>query len=206
MASNLKKGLTIVELLVTISIATVLMAIVAFNYGSSNDNLAIASAAQEMAVTIRQAQSYALGVREVAQSGGVFTAGYGIFVDITTPTEYILFADAPVAPPIPGGNNTYDAGSGCGSGSTECVERLVFRNGIVIDSIDAAVGTCPSSNAARTLNIVFLRPDPELTLRFVNNGGGTICASETTAKIVLRSPKNKTVNIVLDKSGQISIQ
>ena len=195
MSSIYKKGFTLIELIVTMSIVTLLMTTVLFNYGTFNDNLAISSAEQEMAVAIRQAQTYGLNVKETAASSGQFGYAYGIYFNPQSPTDYYLFADAD-------NNKKYDVGSGCGSGSTECIEKFSLRNGVRISNIcDSA--TCYST---KNLNITFLRPVPDAVIYLINNSdGSTYSSSVNTGKIELTSSKGKVLKVTIESTGQVLV-
>ena len=58
-------GFTLIEMLVSIGIVSLIMAVVFFNYGTFNDDLALTSAGQELSIAVRQAQSYGLSVKEI---------------------------------------------------------------------------------------------------------------------------------------------
>jgi len=103
MSNEFKKGFTLVELLVTVSIATILMSLVLFNYGTFNDNIALSSAGQEMAIAVRQAQAYGVNVKEVKAGSGKFNSGYGIYFNpADSPSDYYIFVDT-------NGDKKYDA-------------------------------------------------------------------------------------------------
>ena len=198
-------GFTITELLVTLAIVTVVMTVILFNYRTFTDNLAISSAAQEISIAIRQAQSYGINVKEAKVGGGQF-AGYGIYfnpTDVTTNTSYVLFADQPL-PGLFVGNKKYDEGSGCGSLTTECIEKFNLRNGVILSSLNSS--TCNPINAVRSLSITFLRPNPDADINLVNNGGNIMCASQKNSQIGITSLNGKTLIISVDSTGKVSIE
>ncbi len=191
-----KKGFTLIELLVSISIVTVIMAVVIFNYGGFLDTLALSAAEQDLAIGVREAQTYGLSVKEVSVGSGQFTSAYGIYFSPASPGEYDVFVDK-------NGNGLYDVGSGCGSGSTECIEKFAFRDGITVSSI-CDTSACPPSSAS-SMQITFLRPSTDATIDFVSSGG-SIVESSLTGKVVLRSPQGKTATVTIGSTGQISVQ
>jgi prepilin-type N-terminal cleavage/methylation domain-containing protein len=193
---TLKKGFTLIELLVSISIVTVIMAVVIFNYGGFNDTLALSAAEQDLAIAVREAQTYGLSVKEVSVGSGQFNAAYGIYFSPTSPSEYDVFVDK-------NGNGLYDAGSGCGSGATECLEKFIFRDGVTISAICDDT-SCPPASAS-SMQVTFLRPNPDATINFVNSGG-TIVETGLTGKAVLMSPQGKTATVTIGSTGQISVQ
>jgi prepilin-type N-terminal cleavage/methylation domain-containing protein len=198
MKNKLTEGFTLIEMLVTVSIATVIMSTVFFNYATFIDRLAISSAGQEMAIAVRQAQTYGLTVKEVTVGGGQFSAAYGIYFDLSDPTNFYLFADT-------NADNKYTVGSGCGSGSTECVEKFILRNNIRITGICDAT-TCPPVVGATRLTATFLRPTPDAVIYFANNANALVAGPSTKGKVVLTSPKGSVTNVIIDSTGQILVQ
>jgi prepilin-type N-terminal cleavage/methylation domain-containing protein len=194
---NLNKGFTLAEMLVSVSIITIIMGTVFFNYSTFNDKLALSAGAQEVAIAIRQAQTYGLTVKEVSLSSGQFSAGYGMHFDPTAfPATYIIFADK-------NADKIYNPASGCGTVGTECIQSFSLRNGVKITSIcDGAA--CPPATA-RSLDVTFLRPNPDANINFMNSSGGII-GTPSLGKVVLTSPKGNTLTVTVDATGQVSIQ
>lgn len=194
-------GFTLVELMVTISIVSVILSIVLYNYGTFNDNIALSSSGQEMAIAIRQAQTYGVNVREVKVGGGVFSTAYGIYFNPSSnPSDYYVFADT-------NGNKVYDVGNGCGGAVTECIEKFTLRNGVKISQICDGASNCPPAPGQNVTNldITFLRPNLDANINFANSVGN-IKATTLTGKIVLISPKNKTLTIAVENTGQVLAQ
>src|SRR3989344_223528 len=202
MSSKIRKsttGFTLVELLVSVAIVVLIMSVVLFNYTGFNDNLALASGGQELAIAIRQAQTYGLTVKEVTPGGGRFDSAYGIYFDpSSSPSAYYIFADI-------NSNKTYDAGSGCGSGNTECVGRFDLRNGVKISGI-CDQNACPPEVSVKMMDITFLRPNPDACIYFTNNGGQIKVGPSLTGKVVLTSPKGKTLTVRIESMGQVLVQ
>jgi len=192
-----ERAFTLIELLVTISIITVIMSIVLFNYGGFTDTLALSAAEQDLAIAVREAQTYGLSVKEVSAGSGQFNSAYGIyFSSASAPTEYDVFVDK-------NRNGLYDVGSGCGSGSTECIEKFIFRNGVTVSAIHDGGDITPSN--ANNMQISFLRPNPDATILFVTSGG-VVVEPALTGKVILRSPKGTTATVTIGSTGQISVQ
>ncbi len=192
-----RTGFTIIELLVSIAIITFIMSTVFYNYGTFNDNLALFGGAQEVALAVRQAQTYGLNVAESTTGSGQFSKAYGVHFDPTDNTHYYIFVDL-------NGDKKYDVGNGCGSGSTECVAQFTLRNNILISTV-CDDSSCPPSGV-QALDITFLRPNPDANINFINAGGGLVGSSGQTGKVILISPKGKTSTIDIETTGQISVQ
>lgn len=189
--------------MVVLGIITVLMSTVLFNYGTFNDKVALSSAGQEMAIAIRQAQTYGLNVKEVTTGSGDFSKSWGIYFTALSPYDYYVFIDKD-------GDKLYDVGSGsCGSATTECIEQFSIRNGVKISAICAYVSgvlTCPPTGASY-LHITFLRPNPDAIVNFTSSpASGITHTSWPTAGIRLLSPKNKVLDVSIEMTGQVYAQ
>ncbi|MBA3733539.1 prepilin-type N-terminal cleavage/methylation domain-containing protein [Patescibacteria group bacterium] len=193
---KITKGFSLVELLVSVSIVSMIMGVVLFSYSTFNDGLALQAGGQEMAIAIRQAQTYGLTVKEVITGGGQFGYAYGIYFDTTDPQNYYVFADG-------NNNKTYDVGSGCGSGSTECVEKFTLRNNVSITSVCDATSCAPSG--ATQMAITFLRPNPDALIYFIG-ASGIPTGPSVTGKITLTSAKGKTQLVTVESTGQVLVQ
>ena len=202
MATKNNQGFSLVEVLVSISIIVMIISTVLYNYGGFNDRLAISAGAQEIAIAVRQAQTYGLTVKEVAVGGGSFSSAYGVYFDYnSTPTNYYIFADT-------NNNHKYDVGSGCGSGSTECIEKFTLRNGVTITSVCNETACAPTGalSTVRMMDVTFLRPNPDATIYFTTAAGADVITNALTGKVVLTSNKGNTVTVTIESTGQVSVQ
>ncbi len=196
---NSKKAFTLVEVLVSLSIITAILSVVMWNYGGFNDRLALTGSGQELAIAIRQAQTYGLTVKEVGIGSGQFNYAYGIYFNPTiSPSDYYVFVDS-------NANKIYDVGSGCGSGSTECVEKFSLRNNVKITSICDGL-SCPPVASAKSLDVTFLRPNPDATINFTDGVGNIVTSSSVRGKVIMTSPKGMTLTVTIESTGQILVQ
>jgi len=83
-------GFTIIELLVTLSIVVLATGLVMIRYVSFNSSVLLNSLAYQVAFDLRETQSLAISVRG---SNAEFREEYGMYFDINTPNQYILFQD-----------------------------------------------------------------------------------------------------------------
>lgn len=197
MKNILNTGFSLVELLVSMAIVAVIMSVVLWNYSGFNDSLALNSAGQRLAIAVRQAEVYGLSVKEVGAGSGNFNSAYGIHVSRTQMQgDFILFVDK-------NANNVYDAGNGCGDPLSECITDFQLGNGITVSNVCDA-NQCPPGDA-RSMDITFLRPNPDAFIKFINPGG-PMPGNSFTGKIILTSPKGKTLTVDIEYTGQISIQ
>jgi prepilin-type N-terminal cleavage/methylation domain-containing protein len=185
------KAFSLVELIVTVSIMTVILSVVLYNYGGFNDKLALSAGAQELAVSIRQAQAFGINVKESAVSSGQFNYAYGISFSNQTPGSYYIYVDS-------NSNNKYDSGGG------ELVERVDFKNGITINNICDST-TCPASGVT-TMSVRFLRPNPDARIYFLNSSGTVVSGPISYGRVQLRSPKGTFSYVIIESTGQIVVQ
>jgi|SRR5581483_11970736 len=194
------KGFTLVEVIISVAIASVIMSVVLWNYSAFNDQLALSSAAQEIAIAIRQAQTYGISARETGAGQGNFDSDYGVYLSLKEPNAYSIFVDT-------NANKVYDPGQGCGSGvqNTECVEKSMLRNGVVISAICDESGSCPPSSASQ-LDVTFLRPNPDATIDFADDSGFIVSGPSRAGTVVLTSPMGRTIRVEVDNTGEIVIK
>lgn len=174
-------GFTLIELMVVISIITIITTIVVFQQRDANDQFQLDNAANKVIFEIRKAQTYALGVQrfEGVDEDEQFDVGYG--VSFRTNRDYVtFFADRP------GGTlNRYDI-------SDEIISKVTLPEGITVARIQSdRTGTSEGS-------IVYRRPEPQANIvvqRFVNS-----------AEIDLKSRSGRRITIVVNKTGGVSIE
>lgn len=204
------KGMTLVELVVSIAIFTLISGITIFNYGDLRSSFSIQNITNDIALSIRKAQSYAIGASGISSS---FSYGYGVHFSLdTSPTEssggeraFAIFSDIY-------SNKKYDYQNGISCGSlidsdNECIEMLN------ITSTDKIVGfyindTLEETSANSTLDIVFVRPNPDAYFCFTyDNLNSPYCDKDTEVNHVgiVVSGVNKTKVITVWNTGQISI-
>src|SRR3989344_4714141 len=85
-----RRAFTLIELLVVTAIIGVLSLVVVVNQGSFNRTFMLANTSYDIALTLRNAQTFGMGSRS---RDGSENAGYGIHFDKNTPKSFILFAD-----------------------------------------------------------------------------------------------------------------
>lgn len=182
-------GFTLIELLIVISIIGIITSTVVFQHRDASDGLNLDNAANTLALEIRKAQAYGLGVRKFggfldAEEGDEYKAGYGVYVDkINYRGSVTFFADHP----SDGERGRYDAGSDVG------ITDVSFLGDVEI------VGITADSSSVSSASIVYVRPEPDAKLF----AGGNFVAEIT---ITLKSPQDKKLNVVINKEGQVSVQ
>lgn len=202
-------GLTIIELLVVVSIFVIVTGLSIFNYKNFNSSISTQNLADDIALTIRKAQGYAIGVRG---EGEIFNSGYGIFFTINknpssiyigSNLSFILFVDI-------NNNGIYDYKAGdegkCGTpdSDNECLEVLSIKS---LDEIKDIYLNDNSNNfigASDAVSILFHRPNPEPI--FYDKTGTPLDISSVKIKVTnLNDPDNIYKFIRISNTGQISI-
>ncbi len=186
---NKNKGFALIELVVVSGIFIIVTIAIFTNYPAFRDMVSLRRTVQELALVLRQAQSYGLGVREYASGSGIYP-GYGVNFNLTKPDTFTLFAD--ILPSGPPGNDLYDS-------SSEDIEIFKIQTGDRIYSICANEKKTPAVCGLSSANIVFYRPNPLVSL--IADG-----SSYSDMEIKLRSPRGTIKTVVILASGQISVE
>lgn len=176
-----QEGFTLVELLVTLSVFTVISALTLANYPKFNNQTAITGLAQQIAISIREAQVYGVAVKNASSTSSIVSPNvypaYGIFFATTSAatnygnsTSYSVFFDrvtsagsAPYFRPI-GDNFFTDSG--------ELVETVKIQNGSKIVGICGVPTTGSTCNPVDSAFVVFRRPNPDAIIKTVAIGSG----------------------------------
>lgn len=196
-----KKAFTLVELVVVVGIFTLIMAIALWNQKDLSNSVLITNLAYEIALGVREAQAYGIGVR--AESGANETAdfqgGFGIYANMNNPEQLILFHDID-------GNFQYDPSAG------ETFATYNFQNqrgnkmvALCVSHSLGADGPCTdvSSTGRQELSIFFKRPNPEAS--FIVNDNPPVVKGP--AIIVLNTPaRNNCRAVIVETTGQIHIE
>lgn len=203
-------GMTLVELMVVISIFTLVTFATIFNYNTYRSSSSIQNLSDDIALAIRKAQSYAIGVYKTSSG---FNYGYGIsFSTQNNPSSllmssnktFVLFTDV-------SDNKKYNYSSTssiCGeiSSTNECTEIFNITTADEISEIyanDSLIGD------SKMVDVYFKRPNPDAVF-CVRNIGGSSCESNiSNIKIVISSQEdneeNKSKSIKIWNTGQISV-
>ena len=208
--SSSQAGLTFIELIVVMSIFSVIASVVLFNFSSFNTNITSQNLAQQIALQIKQAQTESIsGTRTMVFDEDEIlnperAPTYGVKFDIDTNDDgteldsksMVYFADR-------NGDGEYDhAGSGCdfSQTGTECLAKIQINTG------DSIVGICSDADCdAGSYNdmqatILFRRPFPEARLY-----SGSDLTPRSKIGIKVRSSKGAERVIMTTILGQVSV-
>ncbi|MBI4855209.1 MAG: type II secretion system protein [Acetobacterium woodii] len=188
------QGFTLVELLVVFFIMASILAVVIPGYLDYSTKLDLQNLALDVALTIREAQSYGAGAK--ITSGGSFSTGYGVHF-VKGGTSFILFEN------ISDGNGNYNVYSN----ADKTIQTYTMKNGYSIDVICDAddITLCKDGS----LDVVFNRPNPNAIIKvnkvvsgfFVDGFSG----ESATGRVDLISPDQATTSVVVESTGNISI-
>lgn len=203
------RGFTLVELLVSVSIFSLITGIVVYNHSKFSSDLIVTNLAYQVALSIRQAQVYGLSVRGATSALGqqTFNAGYGVHFDKVSNQSFYFFADT-------GNNGRLCASGNCTSSITACqpidgcLEQITVPGGNTIDHfciVATDAEECPLVGNPDTLDVTFKRPDPDAILKTYGPSGAA-SQSGSVAKIYVKSAQGKQKIISVNNGGQISIQ
>jgi prepilin-type N-terminal cleavage/methylation domain-containing protein len=202
---QLKKGFTLIEMLVVLAIIMLITVLVLANNGKLNSAVLVSNTAYEVGLLVREAQIAGLGVRATKDQSGsvVFTSSHGIYASMANPTKIVMFADGGVPQ-----DGIYNPAQG------ELYQEYEFQKkaGTIISmcakkDLGATVTTCsPGSPASITgLNVVFTRPNPEAKFKIqrVTNGG----FADYSGGIVINIgfPGDICRSISIEKTGSVQI-
>lgn len=195
------KGFSLVELIVVITITTIITGVALINHTVFSGGVALENLAYEIALTVRQAQFFGMNVKGFGVGESVvFESAYGVYFTTSNPTSFVLFADAD-------GDREYD-------GVDELVEQYNIIRGnrikyLCVDTGGLDYCDIPSESPVTDLSIFFLRPDPDAIIKTseigdCGNDPGIGCSY---ARVYIGSPKDSVPDKVINVSitGQISI-
>jgi hypothetical protein len=172
-------------MVVVTGIIMVLAAVLLVRNSAYGGSIILRSLAYDVALSFREAQTYGISVR---QSNGTFSSGYGVEVRTGSPTDYLLYTDT---------DNT-----GFYSGSTELVNKYTLKSGYtIVDLCYTPAGGTSEVCGAQKLDVTFHRPEPDAYIR-VND----LSALNQQGRIKLASPDGTVISIIIQATGQISVE
>ena len=184
-----ESGLTLIELTVTASMLILVSTTVLFNYPRFSENYRLNRSASEIAAAFNEAGSLALGI--AGSATGAFP-GFGVYFDISTPREYILFADDNPT------NGFYDSGEEIKRMPLESPLPLITD--LCVNTQTSPPGTCGLS----TLDIVYLfRIGPEASITIFANGLNA--PNYSNAEVIVRGPVGTGRGIISWVTGYVEI-
>lgn len=207
---KLSKGFTIVELMVSIGIFALMTALLLAKYGTFNQGVLLTNLAYDVALSIRNAQSYGINVKGSKGLAGTisdtFDYSYGIYLNSGTTAG--TYFSGPTGNSIPNTNivffmdkdrdGVYDK---TGNPDDETISTYKIKRGSTISHVCInSLFTCSGTNY-NNVSIVFTRPDPGPTIKSSYSNQPLVYA-----EITLRTSDNKLKKVAVNKFGQIIIK
>lgn len=206
---NKNRGFTLVELLVTITVFVIVTGVVLVNSNKFDSSILLHDFAYDVALTVKEAQSYGVNVKE--NISGTFNTAYGVYFDTTQSiTNFVLFNDtgnatAYTGNPTGGPDNIYNGSlTSCPTNDPECVQKYSMTRGTYIQSICAGASDL-SCNQADQLSILFKRPNLD-ALIYYKVGSNPLSGLQPYAKIVLSASNGATSTVIVTSIGQIYVK
>ena len=223
-----QKGFTLVEMIVVCAIVGVISAIVMFNYSDFRQAIDTRNLAEELALTIRKAQTYATGSQGVFDTDGNKVNSFGMVFSTDTNSgggfapsakNFTLFAALPISArgsTVQQNAYSFNTGDSCNptkngiSLSTECLESFAITYSASISNIEfydnnnGWVGLPASAYA----NVIFNRPVPDAYICSNSGAMGSLCSSPASAiRLTITSQNGKIQKyVVVWNTGQISVE
>lgn len=199
-----RAGFSLIELLVVVAIMTIITSVVLVSQGRFGSSIILSNLAYDMALSIREAQSYGLSVRESSPGSKRFDVGYGIHFSTDRRDSYILFADIKNDD---GDSQQYNTSISPCSSNSECVKEYKIGRGntiIKFCGVKDAGGTeemCSDDTKKYFLDIVFPRAESDAT--FTTNLGTGFRA----VRVYIKSPDGLHTRIIETTiTGQIFVK
>jgi type II secretory pathway pseudopilin PulG len=227
-----QSGFTLVEIMVVVGFFIFMSAGVAMSVGKFSSHINLTNLSYDMAVTMRQAQTYGVSVieRNTASSATCdYQAGYGVEFSSSDNTSYVMFADDPKDPNFctdPTAIFASQYNRRCGANgdnyttiaecklSSEFLKVFKLERGNYISKFCAVkqdnTEDCSGSSGITYMAISFLRPNPEAYIRTSNSVTGSYDVPNGSpaykeAYVELSTPDGtRTTRVYVSTTGYIS--
>lgn len=193
------KGFTLVELLVAIAIFTVMTSILVVKYGGFSEGMTLTNLAYDIALTLREAQSYGINSSDAGSltgAPGKFDTAYGAYFNVGNRTRFTLYGDYDAA----------DTGGKVGyTGSNENIRVMTMKQGNRLDYLCVRLGTGSCATNINIIDIQFKRPDPSPII-YAGTNANSLTKNWDYAEVRVVSPNKSYRKVVVRTSGQISVE
>ena len=192
---KLNRGMTYVELIVVLSIFSILSAVSIFNYGDFQAKVDLKNLASDIALQITQAQHSALnGVFPTQSVAASWKPAYGVYFNSSSNTSFIYFVDLD-------NNNLYAGAPSCST--LECLNNINITRNNTISRLDIFYQSAPAVPVSYgDLTVAFSRPSSGA---FINATGVSSPSTIDHAQITVTSPKGLITTIKVYPSGRIQV-
>lgn len=177
---EMNKGITMIEMMVTIAIMAVMVAAVFFNWRPAESSFALNRSAHQLAGDLRRAQQLSISTRVFSCAGqDADFSGYGVYLNKTNKNSYHLFENCTA-------NYLYSSG--------ESLSQPRLEEGVEIKSITI---TGPSGSSGQA-SIVFVPPDPKVFIQGQGFGHEAV--------IVLGLAGGEEKQVKINNAGRIEVE
>lgn len=198
--------------MVVVAIIGIVSLIVLTNQSTFNKTLILQNTAYDIALTLRDAETYGLGSRAI---GITANAGYGVHFQNAPTTSFILFADT--YPSTPSASNCHgvpiDGASAPDAQPGDCIytssqdqkiNAYTLGNGITVSDFCVFNGSwsCAQNNGLTSLDIVFARPNPATFISV--NGSYSAAPAVTAACLTVSASEGGKRFVSVASSGEIT--
>lgn len=213
-----KRGFTVIELIVSISIFVLMTSLLITNYSKFDSQILLSNLAYDVALAVRTAQTYGISVQgQIKDSSGFkYNYAYGV-----------AFCRLQKSASSPMSSGCYDNNSALSwFGNNEIVLFTDINNNKVFDKDDTRMSVysikrgakvsnlCFTSGGGETCNksrmdITFLRPNPDAMLCAGDGANPSSCTNadlKQEVRIEVESSEGARRNVVVNKTGQVSVQ
>jgi len=181
----------LVELLVSVAIFIFMTALLVAKYGNFNSSVLLTDIAYDVALTVRTAQTYGLGV---TGTNSIFTYPYGVDFSTSNGTVLTLYSDT---------DSNFYYSSVDVPVSTYTLTRGAVVKDLCLDTViptSQRCGTDSTSVDVPALDISFKRPDPTAHIC-----AGADC-SYTYAQITIQGTDGSERLVTVQQNGEISVE
>jgi len=207
---NKEKGVSLVEIIVVIMIASVFLVIVISDFPKIMRQYALSRVTYKLAQDLRKTQDFGLSGFQLYDGGvppqAILAKGYGIYFDINTDsTKYLIYADVANADGVPSEKFDGDFSTQLCSQVTQTPDQL--HSDCVIEVVDIK-----NENASLSFQIInnltdgfnstsinFAPPNPKITI-------DNLDSSKVGVEIVLTNTDGATRTVYTNKAGLINVQ
>ena len=205
---NSQAGMTYVELVVVLSIFSIMSSIVMTNFNKFQEKVDIKNLANDIALKIVEAQKSAMAGKLPNKNYSQVSdwkPSYGLSFDlrssvgnsqITGPNFFYLFTDLDA-------NKFFDPSSFCSTAidSSECLDKIILNKNTISNIAVIYFDSHFNSPSLNNLALSFTRPDSKASF-----SSDTLLLNDVDyAQITISSPQNVSANIKVYASGRIQI-
>jgi prepilin-type N-terminal cleavage/methylation domain-containing protein len=202
---NCQAGMTYVELIVVLSIFSIMTSIVLFDYNKFEEKIDIKILANDIALKIIEAQKSSVSGKlpPTAQQASIsdeWKPSYGLYVDsaLANNKKLVYFTDL-----LPQ-NSAYDPSVCPGAG--ECLDSVTITKGNYISRIDSFIGSTLNQQITRPLSITFKRPGSSAVFAITNPDNSiSILNGFDYVQITITSVSSVNSYIKIYNSGRVQI-